>query len=81
VFETENINHSGLALRDRESGEVHVIVQLMELGNALSHEVLLSHIEIDPDASYLVRGGQSSAAGDDVFDFVTSQCRYVYRMP
>jgi hypothetical protein len=81
VFEVENPNHSGLAVRDAEGGDVHVIVQVMEFGNALSHEVLMSHIDVDPEAKYLVRGGKSDGAGDGVFDFGTSQCRYVYRMP
>lgn len=80
VQELDDAEHSGLALRSEAGGDKHVLVFLMELGNQVSHEVLLNLVRNEPDWRFLVRGGRAEAA-DGIANFRSDQCRLVYHMP
>jgi hypothetical protein len=79
VQEFDDVEHAGLALQS-EAGDRHVLVFLMELGNQVSHEVLLNLARNEPGRRYLVRGGRAEAP-DGIANFRSDQCRFVYNLP
>jgi hypothetical protein len=80
VQEYDDPEHSGLALQSEAGGDKHVLVFLMELGNQVSHDVLMNLAGNEPGRRYLVRGGRAEAA-DGIANFRPDQCRFVYNLP
>jgi hypothetical protein len=78
--EFDDAEHSGLVVQSEAGGDKHVLVFLMELGNQISHEVLLNLLRNEPDRRFLVRGGRAEAA-DGIANLRTDQCRFVYHLP
>lgn len=67
-------DHMGLAVSNA-AGD-HVLVFDMDIGNQPGHDVLQSVIADEPGQHFLVRGSI-----DDAGNFLSGQCRLVYRMP
>lgn len=73
VWEQEDLNNMGYALRDDDG--VHVIVLDMDLRSSPTHDALRTAIENEASTTFRVIGAKSSEGG-----FAMDQCRFVWRV-
>jgi hypothetical protein len=71
--------HMGIAVH-AASGEEHVFIHDMDIGNQPDHDEVLGLVGTSPTAQVLVRGYRHLAP-DGVANFDTARCRLAYQLP